>query len=193
MHSILIEKDLSRYSAPTVTNARIVEALDIDATQVRKDFAAIGLKEMGRVDFDVCEVCRFIKIVLGFDQQYEAVLVGVGHLGTALWAYSRFESYGLNIVAAFDNDKNKIGKKIADCAIKPIKGIKPFVKSHMIWLAILTTPADASQILVDRLVSSGVKAIWNFTPARLMVPPGVLVCDEHISIGLSEITHHLKE
>ncbi|MDP6681586.1 MAG: winged-helix domain-containing protein [Desulfobacterales bacterium] len=54
--------------APTVTSARIAEALDIDATQVRKDSAAIGLKEMGRVDF-----------------------------GT----------HGLNIVAAFDNDKNK--------------------------------------------------------------------------------------
>ncbi len=188
-----LSKSSATNSAVTVTSAQIAEALDIDATQVRKDFAAIGLRGMGKVGFDVCEVCRSIRIVLGFDQQYEAVLVGAGQLGSALLAYSGFETYGLNFVAAFDNDKNKIGKKIADCKIRPMKGMKPFVKSRMIWLAILTTPADVSQKLVDRLVAAGVKAIWNFTPTLLAAPPSVLVRDEHISLGLSEITHHLKE
>ncbi len=188
-----LSKSSDTNSAPTVTSAQIAEALDIDATQVRKDFAAIGLRGMGKVGFDVFEVCRSIKIVLGFDKQYEAVLVGAGQLGSALLAYSGFETYGLNFVAAFDNDKNKIGKKIAGCKIRPMKGMKPFVKSRMIRLAILTTPVDVSQKLVDRLVSAGVKAIWNFTPTLLAAPSSVLVRDEHISLGLSEITHHLKE
>ena len=74
-----------------------------------------------------------------------------------------------------------------------MKGMKPFVKSRMIRLAILTTPADVSQKLVDRLVAAGVKAIWNFTPTLLTAPASVLVRDEHISLGLSEIIHHLKE
>ncbi len=188
-----LSKSSATNSAPTVTSAQIAEALDIDATQVRKDFAAIGLRGMGKVGFDVFEVCSSIRIVLGFDKQYEAVLVGAGQLGSALLAYSGFETYGLNFVAAFDNDKNKIGKKIADCKIRPMKGMKPFVKSRMIRLAILTTPADVSQKLVDRLVAAGVKAIWNFTPTLLTAPPSVLVRDEHISLGLSEIIHHLKE
>jgi NADH/NAD ratio-sensing transcriptional regulator Rex len=37
-----------------------------------------------------------------------------------------------------------------------------------------------------------VKAIWNFTPTRLTVPPGVMVRNEHISRGLSEIAYHLR-
>ena len=142
-------------SAPTVTSTQIAEAHDIDATQIRKDFAAIGLQGMGKVGFDVHEVCRCIRIVLGFDQQHEAVLVGAGQLGSALLAYSGFATYGLNIVAAFDNDKNKIGKKIAGCTIRPMKGMKTYVKSHMIRLAILTTPVNVSQKLMDRLVSAG--------------------------------------
>ena len=177
----------------TVTSAQIAEALDIDPTQVRKDFAAIGLQGMGRVGFDVCEVCRSIRFVLGFDQAYEGVLVGAGHLGGALLAYSGFDRYGLRIVAAFDNDTRRIGQKIAGCAVKSTRVMKVFIRNRNIRLAILTTPIDVSQVLTDRLVSVGVRAIWNFTPTRLAVPPGVIVRDEHISMGLSEITYHLKQ
>ena len=183
----------ARKSVPAITSAQVAEALDIDPTQVRKDFGAIGLQGMGHVGFDVCEVCRAIRVVLGFDQKYEAVLIGAGHLGGALLAYSGFARYGLAIVAAFDNDKRRIGGKIAGCDIRSTSSMKPFIRRRKIRLAILTTPADVSQKLTDRLVSVGVKAIWNFTPARLAVPTGVLVRNEHISIGLSSIAYHLRQ
>ena len=73
-----------------------------------------------------------------------------------------------------------------------MRAMRPFVEKHEIRLAILTTPAEVSQKVTDRLVSAGVKAIWNFAPTRLIVPPGVLVRNEHISMGLSEIAYHLK-
>lgn len=176
----------------TVTSAQIAGALDIDPTQVRKDFGAIELLGMGHVGFDVCEVCRTIRVALGFDQQYEAVLVGTGHLGGALLAYSGFARYGLLIVAAFDTDAHKIGTTVAGHTVRPVKGMVPFVRRRKIRLAILTTPVEVSQKVADRLVSVGVKAIWNFTPTSLTVPSGVLVRDEHISKGLCEIAYHLK-
>ncbi len=175
-----------------VTSAQIAAALDIDPTQVRKDFGAIGLQGMGRVGFDVCEACRAIRFALGFDQKYEAVLVGAGHLGGALLAYPGFDVYGLHIVAAFDNDQRKIGSKVAGYTVRPIGAMKSFVRNRKIRLAILTTPVEVSQKLTDRLVSAGVKAIWNFTPGQLTVPSGVLVRNAHISLGLSEVAYHLK-
>lgn len=181
----------------TITSARIAEALDIDPTQVRKDFSAIGLVGMGRVGFEVCEVCRAIRVVIGFDQRNEAILVGAGHLGGALMAYSGFASgfarYGLYIVAAFDIDQRRIGRKVAGCEIKSTRAMQPFIKKHKIRLAILTTPVEVSQKVTDRLVRIGIDAIWNFTPTQLVVPDGVLVRNEHISIGLSEIAYHLKK
>ena len=174
----------------TVTSAQIAEALDIDPTQVRKDFGAIGLLGMGRVGFEVCEVCRGIRYVLGFDQTYEAVLIGAGHLGSALVAYEAFENYGLDIAAVFDNDPKKTGSMVAGRTVKSMRSLKPFIRKHDIRLAILTTPAAVSQQLTDRLVSAGVKAIWNFTPTRVTVPPDVLVRNEHISLGLSQIAYH---
>ena len=52
----------------TVTSAQVAEALDKDPTQIRKDFGLIGLQGMGRVGFDVCEVCRAVRVAVGFDQ-----------------------------------------------------------------------------------------------------------------------------
>lgn len=182
----------ARKRVNTVTSAQISEALDIDATQVRKDLSAIGLQGMGRVGFDTCEVCRAIRVTLGFDQQFETVLIGTGHLGVALLTYSGFDRYGLHIMAAFDSDPHKIGRKIAGYTVKSTRIMKPFIRRHKIRLAILTTPAEVSQKLTDRLVSVGVEAIWNFTPSRLVVPPGVLLRSEHISMGLSQIAYHLQ-
>jgi redox-sensing transcriptional repressor len=175
----------------TVTSAQIAEALDIDPTQVRKDFGAIGILGMGRVGFETCEVCRAIRYVLGFDQAYEAVLIGTGHLGGALLAYDGFAKYGLKIVAAFDKDPRLVGSKVAGVPIKSMRALKPFIRKNGIRVAILTTPAEVSQKLTDRLVSAGVDAIWNFTPTRVTVPPNVLVRNEHISLGLSQIAYHL--
>ena len=41
-------KLVAEKEAKTVTSAQIAKALDIDPTQVRKDFGAIGLQGMGR-------------------------------------------------------------------------------------------------------------------------------------------------
>lgn len=176
---------------PAVTSAEIAAALDIDPTQVRKDLGSIGIVGMGRVGFETCEVCRSIRTVLGFDHGVDAVLVGAGRLGSALLAYPGFSRYGLEIVAAFDNDKRLIGRKAGGCVIKPMQALKSVVQKHKIRFAILTTPAVVSQKLADRLVEMGVKAIWNFSPTRLIVPDGVLSRDEHISRGFAEISYHL--
>jgi redox-sensing transcriptional repressor len=182
----------AKKSLETVTSGQIAQALEIDPTQVRKDFGAIGLVGIGRVGYETCEVCRAIRLVMGFDDIHEAVLIGVGHLGGALLAYTGFERYGFHFVAAFDADPKKIGRTIDGIEVRSMRGLKPFVRRHGIRVAVLTVPVEVSQTITDRLVSVGVKAIWNFAPTRLSVPEDVLVRNEHISLGLSEITYHLK-
>jgi redox-sensing transcriptional repressor len=180
-----------RNPLPNVTSAEIAAALDIDPTQVRKDLGAIGLVGLGRVGFDSCEVCRAIRVSLGFDQEHRAILVGAGHLGGALIAYARFANYGLRVKAAFDTDRRKIGGKVGGCPIKSMRALAAFIPRERIRLAILTTPVEVAQAVADRLVAAGIEAIWNFTPTRLTVPPEVFVRHEHISLGLSELAYHL--
>ncbi len=181
-----------RKSLETITSAQLGAALDIDPTQVRKDFGAIGLMGISRVGYEVCEVCRAIRMVFGFDRPYSAVLVGAGHLGSALLAYTGFARFGLRIVAAFDNDPEKIGTEAAGITVQPMPAMKPFIRNHGIRMGILTTPVPVSQSVTDQLVASGVRAIWNFSPTRLNVAEGVLVRNEHISLGLAQLAYHLN-
>jgi len=183
----------AKRSVETVTSAQLGAALDIDPTQVRKDFGAIGLMGISRVGYEVCEVCRAIRNVFGFNRPYSAVLVGTGHLGSALLQYKGFSRYGLRIVAAFDNDPDKIGREIAGVTVSSTRSLKAFVENHQIRMAILTTPVSVSQNLTDRLTDAGVKAIWNFSPTRLHVPPDVLIRNEHISLGLAQVAYHLNQ
>jgi redox-sensing transcriptional repressor len=175
-----------------VTSAQIAEALDVDPTQVRKDFGAIGLVGLGRVGYDVCEICRTIRALLRFDDRYEAVVVGAGHLGGALMAYRGFQTYGLRIVAAFDADRRKIGTRVAGLTIKPMQQLRPYISAHRIPLVIITAPAGAAQQVADRAVRAGVQAIWNFSPTQIAVPRRVLVRNEHMSLGLAVLANRLK-
>jgi redox-sensing transcriptional repressor len=182
----------ARGAPETITSAQMGEALDIDPTQVRKDFGAIGLMGISRVGYEVCEVCRAIRTVFGFNRPYSAVLVGAGHLGTALLSYQGFARYGLRIVAAFDNDSAKIGREIGAIKVRPTRSLKPYIRSHGIKMVILTTPVSVSQQLTDTVVEVGVKAIWNFSPTRLHAPPDVIIRNEHISLGLAQVAYHLN-
>jgi len=183
----------ARKKVDTITSAQLGTVLHIDPTQVRKDFGAIGLMGISRVGYEVCEVCRAIRLVFGFDHPYPAVMVGAGHLGNALLSYPGFARYGLRIVAAFDNDPKKVGTSITGVEVEGIRAMKPFVRKHGIQMAILTTPVAVSQIITDRLVSAGIKAIWNFSPTRLSAPEDVLIRNEHISLGLAQVAYHLNK
>lgn len=182
----------SKRPVDTITSAQLGAALEVDASQVRKDFGAVGLVGMSRVGYDVCEACRSIRTALGFDLTYSAVLIGTGHLGGALLNYGGFERYGLRIVAAFDADRDKVGQQVAGHTIRSVHQLKSFVEEQSILVAIITTPVEVAQGVADLVVLGGVKAIWNFTPTRLTVPEGVLTRNEHISVGLAQIAYHLK-
>ena len=182
----------ARKNIDTITSAQLGTVLDIDQTQVRKDFGAIGLMGISRVGYNVCEVCRAIRLVFGFDDPYPAILVGAGHLGNALLSYPGFARYGLQIAAAFDSDPKKTGTSIKEVKVQGIRSMRPFVRKHGIQMAILTTPVGVSQAITDRLVSAGIKAIWNFSPTRLSAPKDVLIKNEHISLGLAQVAYHLN-
>ena len=175
----------------TITSSRLGAALEVDPSQVRKDFGAVGLAGMAHVGYEACEVCRGIRVALGFDDPYTGVVLGAGRLGGAILGSSELERYGLRIVGAFDSDPFKVGRRVAGHLIQPVDELPSFFRDRTPRLAILTVPGSAAQALADLAVHLGAEAIWNFTPTRLRVPPPILVRNERISAGLAEISYHL--
>ncbi len=104
MHS---EKNLEYISSNQIGND-----LHILPIQVRKDLEITEAMGKPKLGYDIVELMGAIETFLGWNNTTDGYLVGVGHLGSALLGYQGFKDYGLNIVAAFDSDKSKIGTEI---------------------------------------------------------------------------------
>lgn len=189
-HRFLTEQGAEARSG-SVTSTEIAEAIGVDPTQVRKDFGVIGVRGKGRVGFDAEAAVRAIRAVLGFDHDHPAVVVGAGRLGGALAAYGSFARYGLRVVAVFDDDPKKVGQEVGGVTVHHVRELKEIVRKRRVRLGVIATPPEVAQAVADRLVEAGVGAVWNFAPVHLSVPPSVALRHEHISLGLSELAHHL--
>ena len=150
---------------------------------------AVGTPRRG---FQIAELIAAIERFLGWNNQTKAVLVGVGHLGTALLGYQGFENLGLRIAGAFDRDPAKIGKWIQGRRVQPVSQLAAFVRRGGIRLGVLTVPAAAAQETTDLMIRAGIRGIWNFSPVRLEVPAGVVTQKEDLAEGLAVLSHKLQ-
>ncbi len=174
-----------------VSSNYLAEALDLEAIVVRKDLAVAGILGKPRVGFEVKAAMTAIEQFMNFNSPTDAVLVGAGHLGQALLGYTGFINLGLNIVAAFDSDADKIGT-VHDKPIYPLSEFSDRCKNMNIQIGILCVPGRFAQDVTDQMVAAGLKGIWNFTPRKLNVPNGVVVQREDLAEGLAELSVKLS-
>jgi len=190
-HCILV--DYMKKNLQTITSSAIASLLKIDDSQVRKDISLLKNTGKSRVGYLVFELKNSIEKTLGFERPKNAFIIGAGNLGTALANYNNFTDYGLNVVALFDNDKNKIGKKIKDREICDMTELPALAAKLNIEMAILTVPSDAAQSTVDFLVNSNIKYIWNFSPSVLTVPNGVEVWNENLMGNFLQFSYKIDK
>ncbi len=182
---------LAEKNIPITSSEELGEAVNVPAAQVRKDLTFLG--ELGRpgVGYDVLSLAAHLEEALGIVNDKEAVLVGAGRLGTALASYEGFRKYGLNIVALFDSDPQKIGQTVCDKSVFPVSKLGNLVRRLNIQLGIIAVPATCAQDICDLMVQAGIKAIWNFAPVNLKVPDSVWVENEDLAARLATLSYHI--
>ena len=171
-----------------ISGTVIAEELGLEPIQVRKDLAVTGIVGKPRIGFPVNKLIKAIYAFLSWDQDHQAIVVGAGNLGTALMGYPEFNRRGMRIVAAFDMDKRKIGKRVHNTEVFALGQMAEKLKGLDIQIAILTVPSDHAQAVAELLVKSGVRAIWNFTNVKLRVPEHVTVQKEDLSSGYAVLS-----
>lgn len=177
-HSILVEyleNEIELISSP-----QLASRLNIDDSQVRKDFKLLNNAGICRIGYPVKELKDTIEKTLGFTRKKDAFIIGAGHLGLALAKYDNFPNYGLNILALFDNDPLKVDMQIGEKQIFHISKLTNLIQRLNVEIAILTVPKSQAQRVSDILVESGIKYIWNFTPVILKVPQEIKVWNENL-------------
>ena len=182
---------LASSNVETISSAHIEQATGIHATQFRKDLSYFG--EFGRpgIGYNVHDLQRRIARILKVEKEQFVILVGAGNLGAALVGYAGLRQHNFNIAAVFDNNYNKIGRKLWDLEILDVNRMKEVNGSLCAKIAIISVPSEAAQEVSDRLVDAGIKVILNFAPTIVRVPNGVVMRDVCFIQELAVLSYHL--
>ena len=175
----------------TISATAIAKALSLGDVQVRKDLASVCGAGKPKIGYETDKLITDIESHLGYERLTNAVLVGAGKLGRALLDYDGFEEYGVKIVAGFDCNETVLTKGTKD--ILPIRDIEVYCREHDVKLGIITVGQGSAQDVCDKLVESGIKAIWNFAPVTLKVPNGVLLRQENLALSLAYLNNQISK
>ena len=175
----------------TISATAIAKALSLGDVQVRKDLATVSGAGKPKVGYETDQLITDIESHLGYEHLTYAVLVGAGKLGRALLDYDGFEDFGVKIVAGFDCNETVLTKGTKD--ILPIRDIEVYCREHDVKLGIITVGQGSAQGVCDKLVESGIKAIWNFAPVTLKVPNGVLLKQENLALSLAYLKGQISK
>jgi len=166
---------LQQEGVKSVSSQELGARINVTAAQIRKDLSYFGQLGKQGIGYKVDELLHHINRILGLSQDWNVVLVGVGHLGQAIARYSGFSEKGIHIVGLFDTDPKKIGNELVGLTIQHVNQISTVVREHNVRMAIVAVAAEQAQDVVNMLVKAGVEAILNYAPVIVQVPDGVWV------------------
>lgn len=176
----------------TVSSKQLGESLGLTDAQVRKDFAYFGQFGHPGIGYRVDDLIGQVRRILGTDKTWNVLLVGAGNLGRALLAYRGFENKGFRLVAVFDQDESKVGKKQGPFSIQAMSDLAKVVAEQQIRLGMMAVPADNAQEVADRLVAAGIRGLLNFAPVSISVPSDVALNAVDLAVQLEQLSFQVS-
>jgi redox-sensing transcriptional repressor len=181
---------LSQGGVERTSSKKLANLIGVEPCQIRKDFSYFGDFGTRGVGYDLDNLISHINRILRLTAGHRAALVGVGNLGSALLSFPGFRMYGLDIAAAFDIDRRKIGRRKAGVLVEDVNALR-HLNRRGIHLGIIAVPETASQDVADALVSAGVKGILNFAPRYIVVSRGVKLITIDIAMDLARLPYYV--
>lgn len=166
---------LANAGVETLSSVALAEALGVTPSQLRKDLSHLGSYGTRGVGYHIPLLQAQIGRELGTARESPVVIIGVGNLGRALAGYAGFASRGFRIAALVDPDPAVVGTAVHGVEVSDLAELESVIARTKATIAVLATPPEAAQGVVDRVVSQGVTSILTFAATVLAVPPGVIV------------------
>lgn len=186
-------RNLGAEGKETVSSAEMESRTGINAAQFRKDLSYFGEFGTPGLGYAVVTLKQHLLHIMGLDREQLVLLVGAGNLGMALSGYPGFKQRGFRIAAVFDNNFNKIGRKLWDLEIQDLDLMARVNETLGAQVGLMAVPAASAQMVADRLVAAGIRAILNFTPERVSVREGVTVRNVELSRELEVLSYYLNK
>jgi redox-sensing transcriptional repressor len=175
------------------SSSELAARLGLTSAQIRKDLAYFG--EFGKqgLGYNIEYLISQLRLILHVDRIWPVVLVGAGDLGRALAHYHGFHDRGFEIRMVFDANPAKVGKPLARFTILSMDNLVADIRQAGIHVAMLAVPATAALHIADQLVEAGIRAILNYAPTALVVPPRVQVQNIDPASHLQRMTFYLGD
>jgi len=182
---------LQQEGKEVTSSQELGKRLGISSAQIRKDLSHFG--EFGKqgTGYSITFLQESLREILNVNRLWPIALVGFGDLGNALVHYRGFPAKGFFIQAVFDNDPGKVGDKINDLTIQASSEMERTITQHNIKIAILAVPIEAAQSVAEKLVKIGIKAILNYAPITLALPPNIQIQNIDPVVHLQQMTYYL--
>ncbi len=157
-----------------VSSQEISEALRLDATTVRKDFATLG--EFGRrgYGYDVAYLKQFIAQLLYHDHPIRTVFVGSVHFYQVLQDSRLMVDEGYQVTAIFTPSAEELSTGQNGLPVFLIHDLDSFVATHAVDIAILSAAKEAQHV-AEMVVQAGITAILNCTGQYIQLPGDIYV------------------
>jgi redox-sensing transcriptional repressor len=171
----------------------LAAAAGVKSAQVRKDFSYLGSYGTRGVGYNVEDLIRQLRRVLGLTRKHPVMIVGAGNLGSALANYKGLNTWGFDIAAIIDIDEATIGEPIDALTVESTDDMARIVSERGIEIGVIAVPAAAAQRIADRLAAAGVTSILNFAPTVIQPPEGVTIRRVDIAVSLGILAYHRAE
>lgn len=176
-----------------VFSHELASAVGVSPEQVRRDLMNFRLKGTPQRGYPIKEFMAELYSHLESSSLTKMVLVGVGNLGKAILSYFLKRRPNLSIVAAFDQDPEKVNRVYSGCQVHHIGQLEKTVSRERAAVGIITVPASAAQEAADILVRAGVKGVVNFAPVQLKLPPGIFLEQLDITLSIEKVAYFARK
>lgn len=184
--------ELEGKAVRTVSSKALAEQFGLNAALIRKDLANFGALGVRGVGYVVDDLRGKLRSILGLDRRLGMAIMGAGNLGLALADYPGFRQEGFRIVALFDNLEEKVGRiSRSGVRIHDVRSLKSVARREGITIAVIAVPEASARDVVQTVVQAGIKAILNFSPGALRVPPHVKLKSVDLTVSLESLSFYL--
>lgn len=187
-------EDLLNRGVHRISSRELAQKMNLTASQIRQDLNCFGGFGQQGYGYNIDALYVEIGKILGLDKGIKCIVIGAGHLGTALTRNIPYESLGFNLVGVFDLAPDVVGKELRGLTIKHTDEIENFCKLYNPKVAVLCIPKETTLDIVDRLHSCGVFGYWNFTQEDLELHyDDIVVQDVYLGDSLMTLCYLVNE
>ena len=179
--------------AERISSNELSARMRVTASQIRQDLNNFGGFGQQGYGYNVKYLYDEIGKILGMDRQHNIIVVGAGNLGQALANYLKFEKRGFVINGLFDVNPALKGISVRGIKIRMMEELEGFLKENQVDIAALTLPKEKADEVANKLVSLGIRAIWNFAHLDLELPWHVVVENVHLSDSLMQLSYNIEK